>query len=138
MRGKLVGEIAELRGLRGLRGRSAEANKAWVSSAFEEWTPKYKEYAIKLYRRLLFVGTTNDDEILDDPTGERRWLPFRSGQPALAEIRRDHAQLWAEARERFRRDGLLWRDACHLAKGEHAKFKVSDEHFHHDGNQAGV
>lgn len=126
MRGALIGELGELRGL---RGRTAEANKAWISSAFEEWVPKYQEFATKLYRRLMFVGTTNDDEILDDPTGERRYLPFAAGAGGplrVAAIKRDVAQLWAEARERFASEGLLWEAAFELAKAEHQAFKVAD------------
>jgi hypothetical protein len=57
MRGALLGELAELRGL---SGRSAEANKAWVTRRFEEWTPKYVENKQRIMRRLVFVGTTNE------------------------------------------------------------------------------
>lgn len=123
MRGALLGELAELRGL---QGRSAEANKAWVTSAFEEWTPKYMENPVRLYRRLLFVGTTNGDDFLDDASGERRWLPFKVGEIDLAAIRRDRDQLWAEAAVLFRRGGVAWQTAFELAQDEHHYFKAED------------
>ena len=104
LRGKLVGEIAELRGL---QGREAEANKAWVSRTHEEWIPKYLEFGTKFPRRLLFIGTTNNEEFLADDTGERRWLPVRTGVVDIEGLRRDRDQLWAEAVVRFRQ-GELW------------------------------
>lgn len=96
MRGALLGELAELRGL---SGRGAEANKAWVTRRFEEWTPKYVENKMRFLRRLVFVGTTNEVTFLDDTTGKRRWLPVVVGQGDRVAIRRDQAQLWAEARD---------------------------------------
>jgi predicted P-loop ATPase len=96
MRGALLGELAELRGL---SGRGAEANKAWVTRRFEEWTPKYIENKLRFMRRLVFVGTINETSFLDEATGARRWLPVRVGQGDRVAIRRDQAQLWAEARD---------------------------------------
>lgn len=94
MRGALLGELAELRGL---SGRGAEANKAWVTRRFEEWTPKYVENKLRFMRRLVFVGTTNEASFLDDTTGARRWLPVNVGQGDRVRIRCDRDQLWAEA-----------------------------------------
>lgn len=123
LRGKLVGEIAELRGL---HSRDAEAIKAWVSRRFEEWTPKYMEHGTRFARRLLLIGTGNKDGFLDDETGERRWLPMRVGRVDVLGITADRDQLWAEARHMFRRDGVAWQAAYELAKHEHGKFKMSD------------
>jgi predicted P-loop ATPase len=122
MRGKLVGEIAELRGL---QGRDAEANKAWITRRFEEWTPKWHEYSTRLQRRLLFIGTGNK-EFLDDETGERRWLPLHVGAADLPGLHRDVQQLWAEGVALFEAGGVQWRDAEALAVEQHAAFKVTD------------
>lgn len=124
LRGKLVGELAELRGL---QTREGGAIKAWISRDTEEWTPKFKEFATTYKRRVIFVGTTNDREFLDDDTGERRWLPITVGVADLAALKRDVGQLWAEAVAMFCCEGVLWRDAQELAGKEHAKFKVSDD-----------
>ena len=124
MRGVLVGELAELRGL---NTREAEAIRAWVVRRFEEWTPKYMERKQRFWRRLVLHGTTNDEEFLNDPTGERRWLPMTVDQQIdVDSIVADRLQLWAEARERFKRDGVLWQEAERLAKAEHAEFKSTD------------
>lgn len=123
LRGKLVGELGELRGL---MSRDAEAIKAWITRTHEEWIPKYVEFATKFPRRLVFIGTTNSDEFLADDTGERRWLPVRVGAVDVEAITRDRDQLWAEGVELFKREGLHWRDAMELAKDKHDEFKVND------------
>lgn len=123
LRGKLVGEIAELRGL---QSRDAESIKAWVSRRTEEWTPKYEEFGTRFARRLLLIGTGNKDGFLDDETGERRWLPMHVGAVDVAGIRREREQLWAEGAHRFRRLGVAWQAAYELAPAEHVKFKLTD------------
>lgn len=123
LRGKLIGELGELRGL---MTREAEAIKAWMTRTHEEWIPKYREFATRFPRRLVFIGTTNDDEFLGDATGERRWLPIRVGKVDVAAIERDRDQLWAEGIEIFKKSGVQWRAAQTLAKDEHANYKVHD------------
>ena len=98
-----------------------------MSRRTEEWTPKYEEFGTRFARRLLLIGTGNKDGFLDDETGERRWLPMRVGAVDVAGIRREREQLWAEGAHRFRRRGEVeWEGAYQLAKGEHAKFKLTD------------
>lgn len=124
LRGTLVVEIAELRGL---NSKDAQTIKALMSRQFEKWTPKFKEYRTQFPRRLMFWGTSNEDEILADATGERRWLPIRVERDVDVEaIECDREQLWAEGLARWRKSGVAWRDAERLARNEHAKFKISD------------
>jgi predicted P-loop ATPase len=79
------------------------------------------------------IGTTNEDEFLDDPTGERRHLPLQtSGFSDPDGLRAARDQLWAEALVLFNKGGVAWEDAQRLAPAEIAKVKVSDlweEHF---------
>jgi len=124
MRGVLVAELGELRGL---KTRAVEDVKAFLTRREEKWTPKYQEFAKQFKRRFLFYGTTNDDEILGDSTGERRYLPFHVGgsmQMDVEAVERDRDQLWAEAVNRWREHGIEWQDAEELAKAEHSLFKV--------------
>lgn len=123
MRGALLGELAELRGL---QGRSAEANKAWVTRRFEEWTPKYVEHTTRLSRRLIFVGTTNRDTFLGDSTGERRWLPIRVGNADPVRLAAERNQLWAEGAVLFKAHGVLWQDAYALGPAAREDFKDED------------
>jgi hypothetical protein len=123
MRGVLLGEIAELRGL---RSRDADSIKAWVTRRRERWTPKYMEQDTVYARRLLLVATTNDDEFLDDPTGERRWLPVRVGSIERDELAAVRDQLWAEGAALWREGGVDWQEAQELARAEHSRWKVQD------------
>ena len=123
LRGKLVIEWAELRGL---AGRDIEGLKAWISQRTEEWTPKWKEFGTSFDRRCIVVGTTNETELLDDPTGERRWLPITTGDVDVPGIERNREQLWAEGAVRFRVSGIAWQDAERLARDEHRRYKVTD------------
>lgn len=123
MRGKLVGEIGELKGL---FSRDSESIKQWLSRTHEEWTPKYKEFAVKFPRRLLMIATTNEEEFLADPTGERRWLPVRVARCDPDAVSRDRMQLWAEARGRWLAAGVDFREAERLAKLVHGEHKIND------------
>lgn len=124
LRGKQVMELAELQGL---TGRALEATKAWVSRKTERWVPKFQEREIEYARRAIVVGTTNEDEFLDDPTGERRWLPVKVGLLRMAELRDVCTQLWAEGVARFRDHGIEWQNAQELARAEHPQYKVHDD-----------
>lgn len=85
MRGRLVAEIGELRGL---NTKELESIKAFVTRTHENWIPKYREFATQFPRRLVFVGTTNEDEFLADKTGNRRWLPVEVSKVDVKAIKR--------------------------------------------------
>lgn len=124
MRGKLVAEIPELKGL---AAKNSENIKAFLTRRYEHWVPKYKEKSITFPRRLIFIGTTNEKEILGDKTGHRRFLPIRIEKANIDRVRDDRDQLWAEARERFERFGIEYQDAERLAKDEHIAYEINDE-----------
>lgn len=123
LRGKLVGELEELRGL---NSRHIEEIKAWITRTSEGWIPKYKEFESRFKRRLIFFGSTNDEEFLNDPTGERRWLPGRCGELGIDWIKAHRDQLWAEGAAKFMLGGVMWDKAQKLAAEEHHEFKVTD------------
>ena len=123
MRGVLVVELAELQGL---RTRDLEEIKAWITRSREHWVPKYQEMTTSYDRRCLLFGTTNGDDFLDDPTGERRWLPMRVEAVDIPALVRDREQLWAEGAARFAAGGLAWGEALRLGAGEHESYRASD------------
>lgn len=123
MRGKVVGEIGELRGL---HTADSESIKQWMTRRHEEWIPKYKEFATRFPRRLVFIGTTNNEEFLADPTGERRWLPLRVGLCDIDRLRADREQLWAEGAHLWREGGVRWKRAEELARLVHGEHKIED------------
>lgn len=124
LRGCVVGELAELRGL---RTRDAETIKAWIVEQDERWVPKFQEREITFPRRCVFFATANPHELLDDETGERRWLPMAvQSSISVAAIAAERDQLWAEGLVRWQLDGIAWREAERLGKAEHEAFKVRD------------
>ena len=124
MRGKLVVEVPELRGL---HTRDNEGIKSFMTRPREQWTPKYKEFTTEYGRRSIIWGTSNEDEIFADKTGNRRWLPIKCGPEIdFAGIAADCHQLWAEAAVLFNASGIQWRDAQRLAADIHSDFAVTD------------
>lgn len=123
MRGKLVGEFGELTGM---RKKEVDALKAFITRTDENWIPKFKEFGASFPRRLLFIGTTNNEKFLIDDTGNRRWLPIRVGKSDLAALRRDVLLLWAEARDLWKASGVQWAEAESLAREVHGDHEVGD------------
>lgn len=121
MRGRLLGEISELRGL---NTRDVESIKAFVTRTHETWTPKFKEFSTTFARRIVFIGTTNQHQFLADQTGNRRWLPVTVGKVNVEKIKEDYSQLWAEARDTYA--GVLWKDAEELAKMNQVNHMIID------------
>jgi len=122
MRGTLVGELAELRGL---RTTDLDRIKAFVTRTDEKWTPKYMEFSTTFSRRLVMIGTTNEDEFLVDDEN-RRWLPVRTTGVNVTAIIRDRDQLWAEAMQLWLAEGVLWQDAERLARKAQEEYKSDD------------
>jgi predicted P-loop ATPase len=123
MRGRLIAELGELRGL---NTKDLEGIKAFITRQQESWIPKWREFATSYMRRTVFIGTTNADEFLADETGNRRFLPVRTGNVDVAAIARDCLQLWAEARDMYQLLGIQWRGVEELAKPSHAEHAISD------------
>ncbi len=122
--GKLVGEVAELRGL---MTRDAESIKAFITRRTEEWRVVYKSQTTKYPRRLLLIGTTNEDQFLGDVTGERRYAPILIKKADTEAVVRDREQLWAEARELVVVTGIQWKKLEECARPEIEKFKIEDD-----------
>lgn len=126
LRGVCVAEFAEMSGL---RKRDVEDIKAMVTRTTEKWVRKYQENASRYQRRAIFVGTSNDSELLDDATGARRWLPVEiTGQVDVQQLRHDAEQLYAEAAARFVAGGIAYADATkHVnAQQVHEQYRVTD------------
>ena len=83
-------------------GRDQRIIKAFISRPVDQIRPKYGRFREDFPRQCVFIGTTNSDELFDDPTGSRRFLPVRVGRVDLEAIVRDRDQLWAEALAAYR------------------------------------
>lgn len=104
LRGKWLVEIGEMQAF-----SRAEANKIKqvITVQSDNYRPSYGRYARDFPRQSVFIGTTNEAQYLNDPTGARRFLPVRCAQADADAIVRDRDQLWAEAVARYR-DGEPW------------------------------
>ncbi len=93
--GKWAIELAELDALN--KSDSAAA-KRWITTQADVYRPKYARRAVRVPRQFVVVGTVNLDAYLKDETGNRRYWPVRV-KPwiALAALRSDREQIWAEA-----------------------------------------
>lgn len=101
MQGVWLYEVAELSAL---RAQDAEVVKAFLTARVDRYRPPYGRNIREQPRQVLFVGTTNEPEFLNDPTGARRFWPVHVGVAGaidLEAVEADRAQLWAEAMEYY-------------------------------------
>jgi putative DNA primase/helicase len=104
LRGVWLWELAELDSV---RRTEATAVKAFLTSRWDRFRPSYGRNVVRWGRQNIFVGTTNEQAFLSDPTGSRRFWPVRVGRidvPGLVKVR---DQLWAEAVALYRQ-GERW------------------------------
>jgi putative DNA primase/helicase len=95
LKGVWLYEFAELAAT---RTRESESIKAFLTSQIDIYRPAYARYDIEVPRQCVFVGTSNELEILRDPTGARRFWPIQlGGQLATQWIKDNHARIWAAA-----------------------------------------
>ncbi|BAP44750.1 DNA primase domain-containing protein [Pseudomonas sp. StFLB209] len=94
LRGKWVVELGELDSF-----NKAESTKAkqFFSATVDTYRESYGRRTIDVPRQCVFVGTTNQEEYLKDPTGNRRYWPVACGDTDLDKLREIRDQLLAEA-----------------------------------------
>lgn len=120
--------IYELAELDSIARREMSAVKAFLSSPSDNFRPSYGRYNIRCPRQVIFVGSTNDDVFLLDPTGSRRFWPVRVGAVQIGLIEEDRDQLWAEAVHLYRAGEKHW-----MSKDEATELaKESAQHQHVD------
>lgn len=104
LQGKLIIELGELASM---KKSSVEAVKRFISAVSDQYRPAYARTVVDNPRQCIFIGTTNEDEFLQDATGNRRFLPVECGN---AEKRSRHPgdlsksemlQIYAEVKEKY-------------------------------------
>ncbi|MGJ0533091.1 MAG: VapE domain-containing protein [Methylocystis sp.] len=106
IRGKWLIEIAELSSM-----SKTESNhlKQFLTRQVEKYRPPYGRNEVHEPRQCVFVGTTNDERYLKDPTGGRRFWPVKVGGNLLhEELRADRDLLFAEAVAAFKAGEQWW------------------------------
>ncbi len=100
--------LMELAGLDSLKRSELSAMKAFLTDAVDRFRPPYGRHDVRYKRSTVFVGTSNEQDILRDPTGDRRFWPVETTIIDLAALKRDREPLWAEAVERYQDGCQFW------------------------------
>lgn len=104
IQGRWFVELAELAAF---KGRQVETLKSFITSQTDSYRVPYAKRPVQLPRRCVLVGTTNLGEYLEDPTGNRRFMPVCCGGGAARDIFAPDfssyvQQVWAEALADYR------------------------------------
>lgn len=127
--------IIEMAELSGLKKAEVETIKHFISKREDQFRPAYGRTVETYKRQCVFFGTTNKDDFLRDPTGNRRFLPIdvrpefvtKSVPSDLTEEEID--QIWAEAYTLYRAGEPLYMagEEDVIAKIEQHKHSETDE-----------
>lgn len=110
VQGSLVVEVGELDAM---KGKARETIKAFISRRSDDYRAPYARRKERHPRRFVLVGTTNSNHFLDDPSGNRRFLPVRCGVSTPSQslfdesARRVFSQAWAEMLHLYRQSENL-------------------------------
>lgn len=103
IQGKWIIEVAEMDSF-----RKAEVSqiKEMLTTPVDRFKIPYQKYSADFPRQCVFVGTTNEQEYLQDMTGARRFWPILCHHIHLDYLVKNRAQLFAEAYHRWQ----LWKE----------------------------
>lgn len=127
--------LIEMAELSGLKKAEVETIKHFISKREDQFRPAYGRVVETYRRQCVFFGTTNKDDFLRDPTGNRRFLPVDVRPEFVTKSVTDDLtseeidQIWAEAHELYKSGEPLYmtgeEDA--IAKIEQHKHSEVDE-----------
>ena len=106
MQGHTVVEIGEMQSF-----SKADINqvKMAITRRDDKYRAPYERHGESHPRQCVFIGTTNADTYLSDPTGARRFLPVLVHKADVEYIRQWRKELWAEALHLYT-TGFQWWD----------------------------
>lgn len=85
------------------RARDIETVKSFITSRIDHFRPPFGRTVIAAPRHCVIVGTSNNEQIIADPTGARRYWILRTDKDFnLSLLAEQRDQLWAEAVAAFR------------------------------------
>jgi len=128
-----IHEWAELSGM-----NRAEVNdvKRFLTTQIDQYRPKYGRKEIVMPRHSVIVGTVNDDEILQDSTGSRRfWIVETGGVEGEriydeTTLTAERDAIWAEAVHHYK-SGVQWWltvDEQNASNQSNTRFETVDVH----------
>lgn len=103
--------IMEIGELAGLRNAEMQTIKHFISKQRDRFRVAFGKRLEEFPRQCVFFGTTNDEEFLSDPTGNRRFWPIMCHQDRV------HKNMWTDL-SKFQID-QVWAEAiCYYRNGE--------------------
>ena len=127
--------IIEMAELSGLKKAEVETIKHFITKTEDQFRPAYARTVESYKRQCVFFGTTNKDDFLRDPTGNRRFLPIdvrpefikKSVADDLTENEVD--QIWAEAYSLYLKGEPL------IMTGEEDKIAKIEQRLHSETDE---
>lgn len=99
-------EISELESI--YKKKETAALKKFISAGWDVYRAPYARSSKEHPRRSILVGTTNEEEVLTDPTGNRRfWMVPTKGMVPLQKLIAERDELWAAAYALYK-SGARW------------------------------
>lgn len=99
--------------------------KAFVTSQVDKYRPPFARAVLPQPRSNVIVGSTNEDQFLNDPTGDRRFHCIRiNGRVDIDALKEERDQLWAEAVVAYNGGEAWW-----LTQEAEAALRESSEAF---------
>ncbi|MDZ8227538.1 VapE domain-containing protein [Nostoc sp. ChiVER01] len=100
--------------------------KNFITSVQDVFRAPYDRDMTSYYRPCVFVGTTNEQEILNDPTGDRRfWIITVGKKIPLLQVMRDRDKIWAAANALYK-SGFEWK----LTDEEEERREILNRDYH--------
>lgn len=132
IQGAWIIEIAELSGL---KKAEVESIKHFISKREDMFRPAYGRVVETYKRQCVFFGTTNNNDFLRDPTGNRRFMPIDVRPEFITKSVRDDLtdyeidQIWAEAYKKWKEGETLYlsEEEEIIARAERSKHSETDE-----------
>jgi predicted P-loop ATPase len=121
LQGRWVIEIGEMESF-----TKAEVGKIKqaITAQQDTFRASYARFARSYPRQCVFVGTTNEDQYLRDPTGGRRFLPIRVSAIDVPQIVRARDQLWAEAVHLYQAGFDYWTLPAEAESEQEARYQA--------------
>ena len=91
--------VMELPELAGFTKTDANHLKTFTRKVDDSWRMAYMKHIVQLPRQFVLIGTTNQERVLKDDTGNRTYLMLRVHvvEIDIDSLRREVDQIWAEA-----------------------------------------
>ena len=115
VQGKFCCELEELLAVVGEGTRKEAQVKSFLSGQSDHYRRPFDRRSSDNPRTCFFVGTTNRDRFLTDPTGNRRWYPLECRRKDGAWVFKHEAEIKSEIRQSIAEMFEAWKNARPLA-----------------------